>query len=68
MLNKSIMARLNGTLTFVDKNGEDKSIVRVIEDLPEIKFGNHLSNDILIKSEDVEELHCKIIFNEIYRV
>lgn len=62
------MTRLNGTLTFVDKNGEDKSIVRVIEDLQEIKFGNHLSNDILIKSEDVEELHCKIIFNEIYRV
>ncbi|XP_070491242.1 fap1 adhesin-like [Chironomus tepperi] len=62
------MARINGTLTFVDKNGEDKSIVRVIEDLTEVKFGNHLSNDILIKSEDVEELHCKIFLNEIHRI
>jgi len=58
------MALLNGTLTFVDKNGDDKSIVRVIENLPEVKIGNHSLNHIMIKSKDIEELHCRIFFNE----
>lgn len=58
------MALINGTLTFVDKNGDDKSIVRVIQNSTEVKIGNHILNDIMIKSEDIEELHCKISFNE----
>jgi hypothetical protein len=62
------MAGVNGTLTFVDKNGDDKFLIKVIENSTEVKIGSHPSNDIMIKSEDVEELHCKIFCNEINRV
>ena len=62
------MAKISGTLTFVDKNGEDKSLVRVIDNLTEVNIGSHLSNDILIKADDVEEYHCRIYCNEIQKV
>ncbi|CAG9809355.1 unnamed protein product [Chironomus riparius] len=62
------MIKINGTLTFVDKNGEDKSLVRVIDNLTEINIGSRPTNDILIKSDDVEESHCKIYYNEIQKL
>ena len=62
------MNKINGTLTFVDKNGDDKSLVRAIQDATEVKIGSAPFNDITIQAENVEDLHCKIYFNGINRV
>lgn len=61
------MEKLQGTITFLSKDGTEKNLAFVSKDKTEINIGSSPNFDVFIKSEDAD-LHCKIYIDSSQKV